>query len=103
MIWDTFKAHRNIDLNKDDISWIEFQNLLHGVLLEGVGSLCKVMEYRTYEKPPEGRNAAKQIEQKQHMQRMKLKSLYRIRKTEEQQREELSNTLHSIMSYFKNR
>jgi hypothetical protein len=103
VIWDTFKAHRNVDLNKDDISWIEFQNMLHGVLLEGVGSLCKVLEYRSYEKAPEGKNAAKQMEHKQHMHRMKMKSFYRIRKTKQQQRAELGNALHSIMSFIKSK
>ena len=101
VIWDTLKAHRRVDLNTDDISWIEFQHLLHGVLLDGVGSLCKVLEFRSYEKPPEGKNAAKQIEQRQHMHRVKMKSMYRIRKTEQQQRAELGNTLHSIMDFMK--
>lgn len=101
VIWDTFKAHRNVDLNKDAISWVEFQNMLHGILLEGVGSLCKVLEYRAYEKAPEGKNAAKQIEQKQHMHRMKMKSFYRIRKSKEQEREELGDALRSIIGFFK--
>jgi hypothetical protein len=103
VIWDTIKAHRNIDLNKDEVSWIEFQHMLHGVLLEGVGSLCKVLEFRSYEKAPEGKNAAKRIEQQQHMYRMKMKTFYRIRKTEDQQRVELGNTLHSIMDFLKNK
>jgi hypothetical protein len=103
VIWDTLKAHRGVDLNKDDISWIEFQHLLHGTLLEGVGGLCKVLEYRSYEKPPEGKNAAKQMERKQHEHRMKMKSLYRIRKSERDERAELGNTLHSIMDFMKNK
>ena len=101
VIWDTFKAHRGVDLNKDNISWIEFSNTLHGLLLEGTGSLSKVIEHRTYKKAPEGKNAAKQIEREQHEQKMKLKSLYRIRKPEEQQRAELGTTLHSIMDFIK--
>jgi hypothetical protein len=101
VMWDTFKAHRGVDLNKDNISWVEFSNMLHGVLLEGVGSLCKVIEHRTYKKPPEGKNAGKQIENEQHMQKMKMKYLYRIRKTEQQERAGLSNTLHSIMNYLR--
>jgi len=103
VIWDTIKTHRNVDLNKDDISWIEFQHMLHGVLLEGLGSLCKVLEFRSYEKPPEGKNAGKIMEQKQHMYRVKMKALYRIRKTEDQQRVELGNTLHSIVDFLKNK
>jgi len=101
VIWDTFKAYRNVDLNKDNISWVEFSNMLHGVLLEGVGSLCKVIEHRMYKEPPKGRNAGKQIENEQHMQKMKMKHMYRIRKTEQQEQVKLDNTCRSIMAYFK--
>jgi hypothetical protein len=43
------------------------------------------------------------MEQKQHMYRVKMKALYRIRKTEDQQRVELGNTLHSIVDFLKNK
>jgi hypothetical protein len=101
VIWDTFKAYRNVDLNKDNISWVEFSNMLHGVLLEGVGSLCKVIEHRMYKKPPQGKGASKQIENEQNMQKMKMKHMYRIRKTEQQEQVKLDNTCRSIMAYFK--
>lgn len=102
-IWDTFKAHRNVDLNKDEINWIDFTNMLHGILLEGVGSLCKILEFRAYEQPPTGKNAGKKIAQKEHQYRVKMKTLYRIRREKKQERAKLDKTLHNIMDYFKGR
>ena len=39
-----------IDLNKQDISWWEFDNLLEGILLTENTAIGKVLGYRTYEK-----------------------------------------------------
>jgi len=100
IIWDTFKAHRGIDLNTTDISWIDFLNLLHGVLLEGVGSLSKMLEFRTYKTPPKGKSASKVMEAAQEASRQRMKRMYRIRKDEDQRVQELNVSLGKMFSYF---
>jgi hypothetical protein len=40
-----------IDLNKDDISWWQFDAILEGLFLDEHCSIGQVIAYRTYEKP----------------------------------------------------
>ena len=64
-----------INLNKDDISWWEFDAILEGIFLDENSTLSKMMSYRLYEKPP--KNPKKQ-ELNEHKFRMKMKAKYTL-------------------------
>ena len=64
-----------INLNKDDISWWEFDSILEGLFLDENSTLSKMMSYRLYEKPP---NNPKKQEQTEHQFRMKMKAKYAL-------------------------
>jgi hypothetical protein len=64
-----------IDLNKQDISWWEFDNILEGILLQGNSTLGKVLEYRTYEKPTGNYKTHEQREHKFNMEKKRQYSL----------------------------
>ena len=100
VIWDTLKAHRGIDLNIDNISWLDFLNLLHGVLLEGKGSLSKVLEFRNYKTPPKVKSAGKVMEREQESSMQKMKRMYQIRKSKDQRIEELNIGFGKMFSYL---
>lgn len=101
LIWDTFWAYRGIDLNTvEGFTWIDFLNMLHGILLEGKGSLCKMLEYRSYQQAPKGKNAHKVMERKQHEYSLKMKRRYRIRRTEEEETEMLNMALGRMFDYL---
>ena len=64
-----------INLNKDDISWWEFDAILEGIFLDENSTLSKMMSYRLYEKPPKN---PKQQELNEHKFRMKMKAKYAL-------------------------
>ena len=64
-----------INLNKDDISWWEFDAILEGIFLDENSSLSKMMSYRLYEKPPKN---PKQQELNENKFRMKMKAKYAL-------------------------
>lgn len=64
-----------INLNKDEISWWEFDSILEGLFLDENSTLSKMMSYRLYEKPP---NNPKKQEQMEHQFRMKMKAKYAL-------------------------
>ena len=64
-----------INLNKDDISWWEFDAILEGIFLDENSTLSKMMSYRLYEKPPKN---PKQQELNEHKFRMKMKAKYTL-------------------------
>lgn len=64
-----------INLNKDDISWWEFDSILEGIFLDENSTLSKMMSYRLYEKPPKN---PKQQEAEEHKFRMKMKIKYAL-------------------------
>ena len=64
-----------INLNKDDISWWEFDSILEGLFLDDNSILSKMMSYRLYEKPP---NNPKKQEQMEYQFRMKMKAKYAL-------------------------
>ena len=51
-----------INLNKDDISWWEFDSILEGLFLDDNSTLSKMMSYRLYEKPPNNPKKQEQME-----------------------------------------
>lgn len=53
-----------IDLNKQDISWWEFDTLLEGIMLTENTAIGKVLQYRTYEKPSKNIKVNEQKEEK---------------------------------------
>lgn len=64
-----------INLNKDDISWWEFDAILEGIFLDENSTLSKMMSYRLYEKPL---NNPKQQELNENKFRMKMKAKYAL-------------------------
>lgn len=58
-----------IDLNKDNISWWEFDTLLQGIFLKEKTVIGKVIEYRTYKKPTKNQKTAQVEEHKYYMER----------------------------------
>lgn len=64
-----------INLNKDDISWWEFDAILEGIFLDENSILSKMMSYRLYEKPPKN---PKQQELNENKFRMKMKAKYTL-------------------------
>jgi len=83
-----------IDLNKQDISWWEFDNLLEGIFLSKDSSIGQVLQYRTYEKPSK---SSKTSEEKEHRFYMEKKRQYALKgnKTMENSLEKLWNYTES--------
>lgn len=65
-IWDSFKAKRGIDLNKDRVTWWEFTAIIQAMRIEAIitpnnkSSLEALKAIRIWEEPPESENAKKQ-------------------------------------------
>ena len=64
-----------INLNKQDISWWEFDSILEAIFLDDKSTLSKIMSYRLYEKPSKN---IKQQEAEEHKFRMKMKRKYAL-------------------------
>lgn len=64
-----------INLNKQDISWWEFDSILEAIFLDDKSILSKVMSYRLYEKPSKN---IKHQEAEEHKFRMKMKRKYAL-------------------------
>lgn len=77
--------NKGIDLNKQDISWWEFDSILEGIFLQEHSTIGKVIEYRTYEKP--GKNI-KQIEEKEHLYNLQKKKQYALKNNDDKKRTE---------------
>ena len=93
-IWDSFKAKRNIDLNTDDINWWQFQTIFEAIILEGDGSYGKVLEYRTYKKPPK-----KGGEKRHHELMMKMKSLFSLKVDENLRKQIVNNGINKMFMW----
>lgn len=65
-----------INLNKDNISWWEFDSILEGIFLNENSAISKVLQYRTYEKPSKN---SKTSEQKEHRFYMEKKRQYALK------------------------
>lgn len=64
-----------INLNKDEISWWEFDAILEGLFLDENSNLSKMLNYRLYEKPPKN---PKTQEEREHKFRMQMKHKYAL-------------------------
>lgn len=52
------------NLNKDEISWWEFDSLLEGIFLSKDSAIGQVLQYRTYEKPSKSNKTSEDREHK---------------------------------------
>lgn len=64
-----------INLNKDDISWWEFNSILDGIFLKKHSVIGQVLQYRTYEKPSKN---TKNAEEKEHQFNLQKKRQYAL-------------------------
>jgi len=64
-----------INLNKDEISWWEFDSLLDWFFRKDDSSISSIMKFRLYEKPSKN---SKTQEEKEHKFRMQMKRKYAL-------------------------
>lgn len=64
-----------INLNKQDISWWEFESILESIFLDENSNMSKVLSYRLYKKPPKD---YKTYEREEHRRRMDMKRKYSL-------------------------
>lgn len=64
-----------IDLNKDDISWWEFDAILEGILLKKDSVISTVLSFRTYKKPSKNIKTYEQEEHKYYTQKQRQYAL----------------------------
>lgn len=65
--YDFFKL--GIDLNKNDISWWQFDSILEGLFLDTHSAIGQVIQYRTYQKPTKNYKASENKEHKFYMEK----------------------------------
>ena len=65
----------DINLNKQDIDWWEFDSLLEGFMLDDNSTISKVLYYRTYTKPSK---SIKTQEEQRHRFMLKMKDKYSL-------------------------
>lgn len=63
--YDFYKL--GIDLNKNDISWWQFDAILEGLFLDTHSAIGQVIQYRTYEKPTKNIKASESKEHRFYM------------------------------------
>lgn len=80
-----------INLNKDEISWWEFECLLDWFFRKEDSSISNMMGYRLYEKPPKN---IKTQEEKEHKFRMQMKRKYALPNPQESE-----NNLEKMWNY----
>lgn len=64
-----------INLNKDEISWWEFDKLLDWCFRDKTSSLYNHMDFRLYEKPPK---SSKTAEANEHKYRMRMRQVHSL-------------------------
>ena len=72
--WVDFLEKR-IDLNKQDISWWEFDKILGSILLDENSTISKVIKYRTYKKPTKNIKLAENEEHKFYLEKQRQYAL----------------------------
>lgn len=72
--WVDF-LEKGINLNKDEISWWEFDKILGGLFLQEQSKIGKVIQYRTYKKPTKSNKVAEQEEHKFYLEKQKQYAL----------------------------
>ena len=83
---------KGINLNKQDIDWWEFDSLLGGFMIKEDSIISKVIQYRTYEKPPK---SIKVQEENEHRFRIKMKQKYALKDN----RNESLDSLEKLWKY----
>lgn len=64
-----------IDLNKDNITWWEFDSILEGIFLQKESTIGQVLEYRLYKRPSKN---VKMLEEEEHKFKMQMKRKYAL-------------------------
>lgn len=95
--WVDF-LEKGIDLNKQDISWWEFDAILEGLFLQEHSRIGKVIQYRTYKKPSKNNKTAESEEHKYNLEKQRQ---YALPIEENQQRVE--NGLNSLWGFVASR
>lgn len=72
-----------VNLNKQDIDWWEFDNILNAIFLDDRSIMNKVLEYRLYERPSKN---TKVQEDKKHRFMMKMKQKYSLPNTSDSEK-----------------
>jgi hypothetical protein len=72
-----------IDLNKDDISWWEFDTLLEGIFLKKESTIGQIVSYRAYKKPSKNVKAYEQEEYKFYISKQRQYALPNTESAEE--------------------
>ena len=85
----------NINLNKQDIDWWEFDKILGGIMLDDNSTISTVIGYRTYEKPPKN---IKIQEEREHKFRMQMKRKYSL-----PNKHNVENCLEKLFNYVENK
>ena len=80
-----------IDLNRQDISWWEFDTLLEGIFLSKNSVIGQVIQYRSYEKPINNIKSAEAKENKFYMDKKRQYALPQERLTIEENMQKLWN------------
>ena len=81
----------NINLNKDDIDWWEFNSILDGIMLDENSVLSKHLAYRTYKKPPAN---PKTREEQNHLYMLQMKRLHSL-----PNKNQVENGLEKLWNY----
>lgn len=79
-----------VNLNKEDIDWWEFNQILDAIMIDETSNMHRVLEYRNYEKPIKNEKTRETIK---HQQMMKLKQQYALPIKTEEGAEKLWNYL----------
>lgn len=72
--WVDF-LEKGINLNKDEISWWEFDKILGGLFLQEHSKIGKVIQYRTYKKPTKNNKVAESEEHKFYLEKQRQYAL----------------------------
>ena len=90
IIWDSFKAKRGIDLNKDKVTWWEFTTILEAMRIESIitpdskSSFESLKAIRAFEESPDTEQSRKQEKLKYNAFRQSIKLQYALKNNEEQ-------------------
>lgn len=85
-----------IDLNRDNITWWEFDTLLQGIFLTEETVIGKVIQYRTYKKSVKSQKAAELEEHRYYMERKRQFAL-------PQKEQKIDENLNKLWSFVSNK
>lgn len=93
--YSDFKKY-GIDLNRDNITWWEFDTLLQGIFLTEETVIGKVIQYRTYKKPVKSQKTAELEEHRYYMERKRQFAL-------PQKEQKIDENLNKLWSFVSNK